>query len=123
VKLLADMGISMATVHALREAGEDIVHLREEALQRMPDDRILAKAIEERRIVVTCDLDFGDLLAAAGGVTPSVVLFRTRNQTPASVTPRLLQVLRTCGLALEAGAIVIVENAGFRVRHLPIHRE
>ena len=29
VKLLADMRISMATVRALREAGEEVVHLRE----------------------------------------------------------------------------------------------
>ena len=32
MKLLADMGISMATVRALREAGEEVVHLREQGL-------------------------------------------------------------------------------------------
>ena len=43
MKLLADMGISMATVRALREAGEEVVHLREQGLHTMPDDQILAK--------------------------------------------------------------------------------
>jgi predicted nuclease of predicted toxin-antitoxin system len=122
VKLLADMGISMATVHALREAGEEVVHLREKNLHTMPDDQILAKAIREQRVILTCDLDFGEILAAGGGSVPSVILFRTRNQTPKAVTPRLFQVLRTYRTALEAGAIVIVEDGGFRLRRLPIQR-
>jgi predicted nuclease of predicted toxin-antitoxin system len=122
VKLLADMGISMTTVRALREAGEEVVHLQEQGLHKMPDDQILVKAIREQRVVITCDLDFGDLLAASGGSVPSVVLIRTRNQTPKAVTPRLFQILQTYHSALEAGAVVIVEDGGSRLRRLPIQR-
>jgi len=122
VKLLADMGISMTTVHALREAGEEVVHLREQGLHTMPDDQILAKAVREQRVILTCDLDFGNLLAASGGSVPSVILIRTRNQTPKAITPRMFQVLRAYHNALDAGAIVIVEDGGCRVRHLPIQR-
>ncbi len=112
----------MSTVHALREEGQDVIHLREQRLHTMPDDQILAKALLEQRVVLTCDLDFGELLAASGGAVPSVVLFRTRNQTPGVITPRLLQVLGSCRDALETGAIVIVEDGGFRLRRLPIQR-
>ena len=122
MKFLADMGISMATVHALREAGEEVVHLRDEGLQKMPDHQILEKAAVERRTILTCDLDFGDLLAASGGALPSVILVRMRNQTPKAVTPKLFQVLKTSRAALESGAIIIVEDAGFRLRRLPIQR-
>ena len=122
MKLLADMGISMTTVRALREAGEEVVHLQEQGLHKMPDDQILVKAIREQRVVITCDLDFGDLLAASGGSVPSVVLIRTRNQTPKAVTPRLFQILQTYHSALEAGAVVIVEDGGSRLRRLPIQR-
>jgi predicted nuclease of predicted toxin-antitoxin system len=94
VRLLADMGISMATVRALREAGEEVVHLREQGLHTMPDDQIMAKGVREQRAILTCDLDFGDLLAASGGSVPSVILIRTRNQTPKAVTPRLFQVMQ-----------------------------
>jgi hypothetical protein len=45
-----------------------------------------------------------------------------RNQTPAAVTLGLFRVLQTCGAALEAGAILIVEDGGYRLRRLPIHR-
>jgi hypothetical protein len=35
---------------------------------------------------------------------------------------KLFWVLDSCRAALEAGAIVIVEDEGYRLRHLPIHR-
>src|SRR5881628_1728013 len=101
------MGLSMRTVRALREAGEDIVHLREEGLHRLPDSQILEKAGRESRVIVTFDLDFGELLALGSHVLPSVVIFRMRNQTPAVVTSHLLRVISECGAALETGAIVI----------------
>jgi predicted nuclease of predicted toxin-antitoxin system len=71
-------------------------------------------------VVLTFDLDFGDLLAAGGNATPSVILFRMRNQTPAAVIPRLFRVLDACRAELERGVIVIVEDERYRLRRLPI---
>lgn len=44
MKFLADMGISLRTVMWLRSRGDDVVHLRDEGLQRLPDNEILIKA-------------------------------------------------------------------------------
>ena len=55
----------MSTVASLRKAGHDVVHLRDEGLLKMEDGSILDKARSEVRIVLTFDLDFGDLLAAS----------------------------------------------------------
>jgi len=38
VKFLADMGVSMVTVAVLREAGEEVVHLRGQGLFTLPDE-------------------------------------------------------------------------------------
>lgn len=120
MKFLSDMGISMSTVRALREGGHDVVHLREEGLARLPDTEIVEKAKQEERVVLTFDLDFGDLLALGRRNFPSVVIFRLRNQTPSSVTAKLIDVLSQRGQILEEGAIVIVEDARHRIRRLPI---
>src|SRR5438046_6898248 len=69
------MGVSLTTVEALRAADHDAVHLRDEGLIRLPDPQIAAKAVAEGRIVLTFDLDFGDILAAAHSGAPSVVIF------------------------------------------------
>jgi predicted nuclease of predicted toxin-antitoxin system len=59
------MGVSITTVEALRATDHDAVHLREEGLIRLPDPEIITKAAGEGRVVLTFDLDFGDILAVA----------------------------------------------------------
>jgi predicted nuclease of predicted toxin-antitoxin system len=88
------MGVSITTVLALRDAAHDAIHLREVDLIRLPEAEIAAKAAREGRIVLTFDLDFGDILAAARGGAPSVIIFRLRNQTPDAVNPRLFRVIQ-----------------------------
>jgi predicted nuclease of predicted toxin-antitoxin system len=110
----------MATVAALRNAGDKAAHLREQGLHRLSDESILKKAAEERAVVITFDLDFGELLAAAGAAMPSVILFRMRDHRPEFVNLRLFQVLAECREVLHSGAMIIVEDQGYRVRRLPI---
>ncbi len=120
MKFLADMGISLRTVSWLRSAGYDVVHLRDEGLQRLPDDQILVKARTEGRILLTVDLDFAQLLATSGDNLPSVILFRLGNENYNAINERLTEVLRECEADLEVGAIISVSNETFRVRRLPI---
>ena len=75
MRFLAEVGVSITTVERLRAADHDAVHLREEGLIRLPDPEIVSKAARERRIVLTFDLDFGDILAAARGEAPGVIIF------------------------------------------------
>lgn len=72
------------------------------------------------RIVLTFDLDFGDLLALGIKTSPSVVIFRLHDETPASVNPRLLEVLNDRKRELANGALIIVEDNRYRMRRLPI---
>ena len=120
IKFLADMGISLRTVSWLREQGYDVVHLRDEGLQTLPDEEILAKAKREERIILTIDLDFPQLLAISGDYLPSVILFRLGNENYNLINQRLSLVLQDCTEALETGAIVSVTDQVFRVRLLPI---
>ena len=110
----------MATVRLLRMAGHEGIHLREVGLCRLPDCDIVEKGRADEAVVLTCDLDFGDLLAAGAMELPSVVIFRLSDYRPSAVNPRLLAVIREQTAALERGAIVIVEDFRYRVRPLPI---
>ncbi len=122
MKCLVDVGVSRTTVQVLRGQGHEVLSLIEEHLERLSDAEILQKARQEACIVVTFDLDFADLLALGAHTLPSVIIFRLYNQTPPSVTPRLLQVLEECGKDLVAGAIVTVEDSRYRLRRLPFER-
>ncbi len=120
MRFLADMGVSQQVVEWLRTNGHDLVHLREEELQRLPNGEIFQKAAREQRIVLTLDLDFGETLAASGDQIVSVILFRLRNTRTTFVIQRLEDVLTHSSADLTQGAIVIVEDGRHRVRSLPI---
>ena len=120
MRFLADMGIGTRVTEWLRQAGHDVRHLRDEGLQRMPDPEVFAKAALEDRVLLTFDLDFGEIVASSGNGIVSVVLFRLHNARPLHVINRLQQTLADCSEALERGAVVVVEESRHRVRLLPI---
>ena len=119
MRFLGDMGVSIRVVEWLREHGYDAVHVRELGMGQSLDANILARARSENRIVLTFDLDFGDLLAAWDAQPSPVILFRLRNTRTAFVIQRLSTVISECADALTRGAIVIVEETRHRVREFP----
>jgi len=120
MKFLADMGISPRVVSTLRDRGHEAVHLQEEGLGRMPDGEILAKARTEGRVLLTHDLDFGELLAASGGELPSVIIFRLRDMRADNVNFHLFSILDKQSAALERGVVCSVTERKVRIRALPI---
>ena len=120
MKFLADMNMSMSTVQYLRNSGHDAIHLREQGLERAPDTVVLQKAREEGRIILTFDLDFGDLMASSKEELPSVIIFRLHDETPRAVLPRLQEILLNCSEELEKGALILAGNSRNRIRRLPL---
>jgi predicted nuclease of predicted toxin-antitoxin system len=120
MRFLADMGVSLRVVEWLRRREDDVVHLREQGLQRMPNGEIFEKAAAEDRVVLTFDLDFGEIVALSRGARTSVVVFRLRNTRTENVIARLETVLAQSTGALTRGAVVIVEDGRHRVRFLPV---
>lgn len=114
------MGISPETVRWLRQQGSDALHLHEQGFDRLSDSAILAKARAEQRILLTHDLDFGQLLAGSGATLPSVILFRLTDMRPESVNHQLEQILRQAQKDLMQGAIISVREGQIRVHPLPI---
>ena len=72
---------------------------------------------------MTFDLDFGEIAARCLGPWTSVIVFRLRDASSAHVSERLEATLARTSVALEAGAVVVVEEGRCRVRTLPIERQ
>jgi len=113
------MGVSQQIVEWLRKNGNDAIHLRDQGLQRLPDPDIFSKALIERRIILTFDLDFGEIAALSRGQIVSVILFRLHNTRTPHVIERLQSALQF-RVPLETGAVVVVEESRCRMRLLPI---
>lgn len=85
-------------------------------LSAVPDRDVFARAAADQRFVITFDLDFADLSAAAGSGGPGVILLRLRSPRQAHMRERLRSTLAVTEAALRSGAIVIVEDSRSRVR-------
>lgn len=117
MRFLADMGVSIRVVDWLLNHGHDAVHLRDQGLCTLSDDHIFAKAITENRIVITFDLDFGEIAARHLGQRTGVIVFRIRNTRVTHVIERLENVLTESCKALEAGAVIVIEESRHRIRY------
>lgn len=62
MRFLVDMNLSPLTADYLNKKGYDAVHARDLGLKQAKDKELLTVAITERRIIITQDLDFGDLV-------------------------------------------------------------
>jgi predicted nuclease of predicted toxin-antitoxin system len=114
------MGVDQRVVQWLQGRGHDARHLREEGLHRLPNGEIFAKAIAEDRVILTFDLDFGEIVALSGGKKASVILIRLRNTRTPHVIDRLAAALADSTGPLGRGAVVVIEETRHRVRDLPI---
>ena len=120
MRFLADAGISPKTVDFLRRNGHEAVHVRELGMQRAPDRLLVETARAEGRVLLTFDLDFGEILALGVVASPSVVIFRLSDERADSVNRRLAGVLSEQAAALAAGVLILVEDGRYRTRRLPI---
>ena len=77
MRVLADENIDPDLVGWLRDQGHDVLSIRE-AARGAPDTRVLALAVEESRVLLTADKDFGELVFRHGLPATGVVLLRFR---------------------------------------------
>ena len=122
MRFLADAGISPATVGFLRNLGHQATHVRDIGLERASDREIIERARVDSSVVLTFDLDFGEILALGVLDRPSVVIFRLSDERPGSVNRRLGAVINERSDDLGAGSLILIEDDRYRIRKLPIGR-
>ncbi|MDB5124939.1 MAG: hypothetical protein JWP94_3068 [Mucilaginibacter sp.] len=120
MRFILDMGIAQSVALWLKVQGHDAIHLNDENLYKLPDASILEKAINEKRIIITTDMDFGQLLAFNKTHQASVIQFRTSVFTPGNIREKLVLLLENFSDQLEGDFIITIEDNRTRFRKLPI---
>lgn len=119
MRFLVDANLSPRVAEWLRNNGYDATHVFDMGLNQAGDRQIFEAAANRRQILLTSDLDFGEIVAQSS--TPiSALILRLRSTATDHVTKRLEVALVQAASALEDGALVIVGAASLRLRRLPL---
>jgi predicted nuclease of predicted toxin-antitoxin system len=93
MRLCANENIGADTVLALRQAGHDVLWIREVA-PGSTDLAVLARAQSETRLLLTFDKDFGGLVYQRGAAaSKGIILFRIPQRSAMVVAERIVKIL------------------------------
>jgi predicted nuclease of predicted toxin-antitoxin system len=120
MKILIDMNLSPTWVAVFTKASIEAVHWSSIGPHNTPDSVILNWAKENGFWVFTNDLDFGAILAATKGESPSVFQVRTQDVMPESIGEVVLKTIRQFEQELKSGAIVTLNESRSKVSILPL---
>ncbi|BAY65216.1 hypothetical protein NIES22_53190 [Calothrix brevissima NIES-22] len=118
MRFLANENFPLRSVLSLRDAGYDVAYGSEDA-PGAEDAIVLARAVNEERIILTFDRDYGELIYRLRMPAPiGVVYFRYFPPTPEEPAQNLLRLLSVEGLIL-IGYFTVLERTQLRQRPLP----
>ncbi len=113
MKFLTDVNASGILAHWLVQMGYDVAKVGDRD-PRMTDDKILEWTLEERRIIVTTDNDFEEMVWRRG--YPHCGILRLENLPRFERKSLLKEALQKHHQDLASKAIVIAQKKKFRIR-------
>jgi predicted nuclease of predicted toxin-antitoxin system len=118
MRFLANENFPVYSVHWLRRSGHDVAAVIEDS-PGASDGDVLQRAVLERRIILTFDRDYGELVYRRARLAPAgVVYFRFNPLSPEEPAECLLQLLSVQGLSLQ-DRFTVAERGRVRQRPLP----
>ena len=106
MRFFADESCDHAVILAYRRAGHDVTALPRSELG-LPDHEVLAESVDQNRILLTEDKDFGELIYLAGLESVGVILFRFPEGSRHLLVAMALELLNTHADDLENGFAVV----------------
>jgi predicted nuclease of predicted toxin-antitoxin system len=116
MRWLADECVAAPLVAFLCAGGHDVLYVAE-AAAGLSDADVIALALREKRLLLTEDKDFGDLVFRRERSVPGVVLMRIGPENPALKTIRLAAAIERYGEGLF-DHYTVIEEGRFRSRRL-----
>lgn len=109
MKLLTDENIGLAVVRFLRSLDHDTISVIEE-FPKADDIHVLEKAMQDGRIIITSDTDFGELIYRRKLPHKGVVLLRLDDETNENKIKILSNLLRSFRTKLRNNFTVATET-------------
>lgn len=116
MNFFADECVYPSTVALLRSWHHSVETVRDAELLGQDDPALLAHAVQRDQILITNDLDFGDIRHYPPPHHCGVIVLRIRSRTINRVHAVLQQFLETMTQEKMRGALAIIDAVKYRVR-------
>lgn len=118
MRLVADENCDFSVVTDLRLAGYDVASITEQ-MAGADDERVIDFARSQRRLLLTEDKDFGQLVFAAAKQNSGVILIRYPSSARSALTTAVLKLLSDNGENLYS-RFAVLEPGRVRITQLVI---
>lgn len=108
IRFLLDANLSPQTAKFLRSLGFDTKSITEEKLGYFTDQEVVKLAKRQKRIIITFDLDFGEIYHEKEKSEVGIVVLRIKDQTVESANRTLTMFLEKYQQRLEKNPTVLV---------------
>lgn len=117
MNFVADESCAGPVIQALRVAGHDVIAIAEVA-QGATDSQVLERALNEKRVLITEDRDFGELVYAHGRSSAGVILVRFHNSIRRAKAASVVETVTQLGSRL-LNVFTVVEPGRVRISSRP----
>ena len=117
IRFLADESCDFAVVRSLRSAGYDVAVVTE-SFPSAPDIEVLRVAVEEDRILITEDSDFGEWVFAHREKMKGVVFIRFPGNARSGLGETVVLLIEKYGMDI-VGNFTVLQPGRARIRGFP----
>lgn len=117
MEFLADESCALPVIQSLRAAGHDVVSIAESD-PGAHDEQVLARALNEKRVLITEDRDFGELVYARGRSSAGVILLRFPSGVRLFKAATVVDAVTRLGARLQ-NSFAVVEPGRVRISSRP----
>jgi len=113
---IADANVFVPMVDGLRDMGHDVFDVKEKGLENLSDPEIFLLAQKERRILVTMDKDFSNILIYPPGEHQGIIVVKLYRLKVADATKLFLDAMNDIKPEDITGNLVIIDRSKTRIR-------
>jgi predicted nuclease of predicted toxin-antitoxin system len=117
MNFLADESCAGPVIKALCESGHDVTAVAEIA-RGATDEQVLERALNEKRVLITEDRDFGELVYARGRSAAGVILVRFPSSVRRAKAATVVDAVTKLGSKLQY-SFTVIEPGRVRISSRP----
>ena len=116
LRLLIDANMPRLITRSLTALGYDVVDIRDVEMPGVADERIFEIAQQEKRVIITRDQDFGNVLLYPPGLHSGIIVLKTHMLSSESIRDLLAGFLAEIKEDEVSGSLIILEKHRYRIR-------